>query len=451
MAVEPDGYVVYGSVPWDTPWLTEQNLAAALAEHRPVLYVEPPITPLTPFRYGLGRDSPRLARALARRGLRRSGRTTLFRPLTLPPRSHPRARALARPLLRRQLARAVADAGLRRPVAVWGHANMPLHGAAGELLSVALVKDWIEAGGELVGQEAGEIAASRRALWDRADLICATSTELVRTLERLGHPARLLRHGFHADLADAYDDDPPPEYRDLPRPLLGYAGRIDGRLDFDALGAVADRFRGGSVVLVGPVSPRAPQEEVARLAQRPNVHLLGVRTRERLPAYLAALDCSLLPYRPGEWSRHGSPLKLWDYLYAGPPIVGAGYLALREYPPPLVRFVAEADAFAAAVDAALRADRGRDERRAFALANSWADRARELERLVAEALARVDAGRARSSDVEHGVDRDQQREQRGRGAARRGVAAAGAAPAPAPAGGAGRGVRRPHRAGHRAG
>ena len=50
-----------------------------------------------------------------------------------------------------------------------------------------------------------------------------------------------------------------------------------------------------------------------------------------LPAYVRYLDCALLPYVDSEWTRYQSPLKLWEYLYSGAPIVGMGSAELQRY------------------------------------------------------------------------------------------------------------------------
>lgn len=379
----PSDYVIYGTSRWDAPWLTEQNLASALARRHRVLYVEPPLTPLAPLRYGLRPDSRSQARLLLRRRARRVENLHVFQPLVLPPRSQPTARRWSAPLLRSQVARVVSGLGFERCVTVAGHAAPGVLGTSADELSVYLVKDWIEDGADLLGRDPGRIIEERDGMLARADLVCAISTELQRALRERGIPACLLRHGFHAELAPAYDRSVcPDEYR-LPRPILGYTGRIDARLDFEILEAVAHRFSHGSLVLLGPVSPRLPLAELAGLQARPNVHFLGSRGREEVPGYVKHLDCCLLPYREREWLRYGSPLKLWDYLYAGPPLVGAGCLALRDYPPPLTTFVRGAEGFVEAVERALaEPDEGREERRAYALANSWEARAGELDALV---------------------------------------------------------------------
>lgn len=385
VALEPTPYVVYGTSRWEEPWLTEQNLAHALARRHPVLYVEPPLTPLTPLRYGLHRSAVAQAVALARRGPRVRGRLHVLAPVVLPPRSHLTARVLSAPLLRWQVGRCVRQLGMVRPVAVTAQWAPGMAGAAEESQLVCLVKDWIEAGAELLGRDRRHVARERDALLAAADVVCATSRQLQRTLRHRGVEATLLRHGFHAELAASYDHaERPPEYQGLPQPLLGYTGRIDERLNFEALEALARRFPHGSLILIGPVSPRLRRHRLDRLRSRPNVHLLGARPRTSLPDYLVHLDCCLLPYRDGEWLHHGSPLKLWDYLYAGPPVVGSGCPALREFPPPLVEFATDPQALCDAVERVLHDDEatGAARRRELALTNTWEERAAELHRLV---------------------------------------------------------------------
>jgi teichuronic acid biosynthesis glycosyltransferase TuaH len=381
--------VVFGTALWDAPWLTEQNLAAALARRHAVLYLEPEITPLTPFRYGLRDDTAAELARLASRSVRWSGGVGIARPVVLPPREHPVARRLSTGSLRRQLRRAARRTGLGAPVAVTTRYLPETFGAAGEALRVHLVKDWVTAGGALMGRNGRRLLADELAACRAADLVCVTSRQLRATLSEHGIDSVHLPHGFHSDLAPSYDGAPlPPEYHGLPAPRIGYAGRLDGRIDYDLLAQLADRMPHVSIVLIGPVSPRLDPAPLERLRSRPNVHMLGPRARAELPGYLRHLDCALVPWRASEWSRHASPLKLWDYLYAGPPVVGTGGPALAEYPSHLVRYASEPDDFVPAVAAALAggAD-GRAERGAFALANSWDARAAQLDELVDATIA----------------------------------------------------------------
>jgi teichuronic acid biosynthesis glycosyltransferase TuaH len=382
-----DDYVVFGTVPWDTPWLTEQNLAHALARRRRVLYVEPPITPLTPIRYGVGARTIVEARRVLASGLREADGVHVLQPVTAPPLEHPRVRAAAAPLVRAQVRRAAARLGMRQPVLLAARSATAYLGAVGERLSVYVVKDLVEAGASLIGKDGSQVWAEQRRMLARVDLVCAVTRRLQETLAERGVRAELLPHGFHAELAPLYDGAPlPPEYASLPRPLLGYTGRIDGRLDFAALARLADRHHDGSVVLVGPVSPRLATAELEVAASRPNVHLLGARDREDLPAYVRHLDCCLMPYRSDPWLLHASPLKLWDYLYAGPPVAGSGCAALLDHP--LVEYTPTPEELPAVVEAALASDpAARELRRAYALRNTWEHRALELEALLDARMA----------------------------------------------------------------
>jgi glycosyltransferase involved in cell wall biosynthesis len=140
--------------------------------------------------------------------------------------------------------------------------------------------------------------------------------------------------------------------------------------------------------MVGALGPRLDPAALEALRARPNVHFIGPVARDEVPSHLLALDCLLMPYLEDEWARHGSPLKFWEYLYAGVPIAASGYTALLDYPPPLVHFASPPERLAEAVSAALAAGTAdRQERRSFALANTWDDRAAEFESLAERALA----------------------------------------------------------------
>jgi teichuronic acid biosynthesis glycosyltransferase TuaH len=390
-------YVVYAPTRWSTPWQPAQNLAHALAARHAVLYVDPVMSPITPFRYGLHRESWRGVRAVLERGLRADERLRVFTPVALPPVSHPRARALSGPLVRTQLRRAVARAALDPPVVLSWWPLGDVAGAAAEALRVAFVMDHPAAGALLLGRDPDELEREAQTSCASADLLCTTSSAMQQFLSERGWEPELIRFGFPRDLAGAYDSAPEPvEYGTLPRPLLGYTGGIDDRLDFRLVVELADRFREGSIAFVGAVSPRLPAQARAALESRPNIHLLGPRPRQQLPAYVRHLDVALMPYRDCLFTRYQSPMKVWEYLYAGPPIVGAGSPDLCQFAPALVSYAHDPGAFGPLVEAALTApSAGRDARRRYALANTWDHRAEQLESLIEARLGQPASARTR--------------------------------------------------------
>jgi glycosyltransferase involved in cell wall biosynthesis len=361
--------VVFGSVPFAAPWLTEHNLAWALQRRMPIDWVDPPQSPLTPVRDLLA-GRPR-------------GSTTALRvrrPVMLPPISHTAAQRLSRPIVAAQL-RGVSG----RALAVFARGPASMVDAARAGRSVFLVKDWTPAGAGLLGRSESDLEEEILTMCRRVHAVCAVTESLRDRLRERGVDSRLLRHGFAAEMAPAFDDaEPPPALAALPRPLLGYVGRIDDRLDWQALRSVAERHRDATLALIGPLSARLPRAPLAAMERLPNVKFVGAVDRAALPAHLAALDCCLLPYRRGVWGDHGSPLKLWEYLYAGAPIVGSGYEVLREYGE-FVAYVEPGD-LPAAVERALDTPdpAGVARRRRFALENTWDHRAAELVSLISQ-------------------------------------------------------------------
>ncbi|OJW15852.1 MAG: hypothetical protein BGO49_09650 [Planctomycetales bacterium 71-10] len=127
----------------------------------------------------------------------------------------------------------------------------------------------------------------------------------------------------------------PADVTNLPRPLLGYVGSLEDRLDWPLLGAVADAFPGGSVVAIGrPPDPGAEpwRAECREVLGRPNVHVLGWRRQDELPSYYQTFDVNLIPYLVDHpFNRACSPTKIMDGMGATRPIVATAVPECRLY------------------------------------------------------------------------------------------------------------------------
>lgn len=106
-----------------------------------------------------------------------------------------------------------------------------------------------------------------------------------------------------------------PAIASLPKPVFGYFGAIDERVDFDLLAHVAGAFPAATVALVGPVVGDAPAGLPA------NVRLMGPRPYADLPAALKGFDVALLPFRDTPLTAYVSPTKTPEYLAGGKPVV----------------------------------------------------------------------------------------------------------------------------------
>lgn len=109
----------------------------------------------------------------------------------------------------------------------------------------------------------------------------------------------------------------PADQADIAHPRLGFFGVIDERFDIELVRELATQRPDWNIVLIGPVVKIDPQT-LPRLA---NIHYLGARQYEELPAYLAGWDVALMPFALNESTRFISPTKTPEYLAGGCPVV----------------------------------------------------------------------------------------------------------------------------------
>jgi UDP-galactopyranose mutase len=146
---------------------------------------------------------------------------------------------------------------------------------------------------------------------------------------------------------------------------------IDERFDLDLLDGVAQARPDWQLVMIGPVVKIDPES----LPRRANIHYLGMKTYQELPAYLAGWDVALLLFARNDSTRFISPTKTPEYLAAGKPVVST---SIRDVVRPygqmgLVRIADTVAEFTAAVEAALKEDSAArtSEVDAFLSQNSW--------------------------------------------------------------------------------
>ena len=167
-----------------------------------------------------------------------------------------------------------------------------------------------------------------------------------------------------------------PEVAQLPHPVLVFVGNINEKIDTALLAHVAKSRPDWSLLLIGAVADWAV--DVSALQSLPNAHFLGKRSFSELPAYLRAADICLLPYVSGEATRYRSPLKLYEYLATGLPIVSTPHPEVDEFHE--IISIAEPVNFVEAVGQSLQleSDERRQRRLAVAEQHSWAIRLTQM-------------------------------------------------------------------------
>ena len=182
-------------------------------------------------------------------------------------------------------------------------------------------------------------------------------------------------------------DEEPADQMEIPRPRLGFFGVIDERLDIELLDEVARLRPEWQLVMIGPVV----KIDEASLPRRANIHYLGMKSYEELPAYLSGWDVALLPFARNESTRFISPTKTPEYLAAGRPVVST---SIRDVVRPygqegLVHIADTAEDFVKACEAAMREDAAERQARvdSFLAQSSWDSTWASMRELINAAAA----------------------------------------------------------------
>jgi len=225
-----------------------------------------------------------------------------------------------------------------------------------------------------------------KTLLTMADLVMTASRPLQQLKASQGFDSHWLPNAVDWDLFKAAGNGHLAMAGDLspiPSPRLGFIGHMNERIDFELLDQLAERRPLYSIVLVGSlgrVTQASNAAALQRLQKRSNVFLLGPRPYDQLPNYLQGFDLCLVPYADTPFNRCCSPLKLYEYLASGKPVVS---VAIPEIEPfnDVVTLVRDRSRFPAAVDAELRRtpdEARKQERLRRAEQNTWDTRARTM-------------------------------------------------------------------------
>jgi UDP-galactopyranose mutase len=236
-----------------------------------------------------------------------------------------------------------------------------------------------------------QLRERERQLLGRADVVFTGGPSLYRA-KRGRHPnVHLFPSSVEAEhFRQALNGLPEPQdHVHLPRPRLGYFGVIDERIDRPLLAHLAASHPEWHVIMIGPVVKIDP----AALPQAPNLHYLGPRPYEALPAYLAGWDVCLLPFARNAATRFISPTKTLEYMAAERPIVSTPITDVQEPYGDIVYLGDTPEAFVEACEHALtssqeeRVRRG-EKMRAVLKNTSWDVTAAAMQRLIEEARER---------------------------------------------------------------
>ncbi len=213
---------------------------------------------------------------------------------------------------------------------------------------------------------------------DQADLVVVTSDDLRERIASQARNIAVVRNGCDYGFFSA---TPAKIYRQPQgRPVIGYFGAIAEWFDPELVRTVARAHPEAEVLLIGSDTSGT----AALLAGEPNVRLVGEVPYADLPYWLHGFDVCLLPFQVVPLTLATNPVKVYEYLAAGKPVVAVDLPEMAQFGD-LVRTARDADAFSMAVSAALADRSGSEARQAFAAGQTWRHRAEAFDQAVVEA------------------------------------------------------------------
>ena len=371
------GIVAFSHLRWNFVWQRPQQFLSRFANEHPVLFIEEPVYDGEPD------QDPHLELAEAQPGvtvavphLRKTDRWE---------ESHKTIKELAE----RAVAALNGEGEFDEPIH-WYYSPMMVEWSLGQLPARAIVYDCMDELSQFKVAPEGLLGNERR-LIESADVVFTGGYELFQRKSRQHDNAHFFGCGVEYDhFAKAQDKSGriPDDVKDLKKPIIGWFGVIDERVDYDLLRKAAELRPDYSFVLVGPVVKVDP----ASLPQAPNLHWLGGRDYKELPDYCRAFDVCMMCFAINEATEFINPTKALEYLATGKPVISTPVKdVVRQYSD-LVEIARTPEEFVVALDRLVqhpdleRIQKGIDKAREC----SWESTVAQMRELIHQAVDRKD-------------------------------------------------------------
>src|SRR3954463_5859844 len=376
--------IVHSHLRWDFVWQRPQQILSRFAAHVPVLFIEEPI-----FLDDL--STPRLDISVPFANIFRavpyvSGESRD---------EHDAATAIVRSLAQDAIARDAKLKGRFLNPIQWFYSPVTAPSMLGAFNEIAVVYDCMD---ELAQFRFAhpDLPRRERLLLANADIVFTGGRKLYDAKRRYHRNVHFFGCGVdvgHFGKARLEETAVPADIADLPKPVFGYFGVIDERIDYELIERLAAHNPAASVVMLGPVVKVDP----AGLPQGHNIHWLGKRDYEALPAYVKGFDVCLMPFALNEATEFINPTKTLEYMAARKPIVSTAVADVVRNFTPVVRVAKSASEF---VSLAARVSRNPDlvllaEGVKKAQSASWESIVSQMRRLITNAI-----GEARPETLE---------------------------------------------------
>ena len=201
---------------------------------------------------------------------------------------------------------------------------------------VLSVFDWAEEWGEYFiefsERKREKIKAFEERIIKNVDIVFVVSQKLLEKAQKSNKNSYRLLDGTVYDIFQKNPEHVPEDIKYIKKPILGYLGTINERVDIDLLEFTGKNLANTSLVLIGDIHYR--RIDVSRFKRcndkHNNIYFLGGKSYEELGNYTRFFDVCIVPYKP-ELSTFIFPTKIFDYLATGAPIVSTNVMEIERF------------------------------------------------------------------------------------------------------------------------
>ena len=251
----------------------------------------------------------------------------------------------------------------------------------------SLVYDCVDRHSAYKGHITPEVVdGMERDLAKPADQVFATAVGLAETLEKINPTTKMIPNGAAYEIFSRVQTEKdtlrgPEDMKDLKHPVYGFVGMLQECIDYALIEKLAKERPDATIFLIGRTLPGV---DLSHLKQYKNIVFHGLVPQPELPAYLSQMDVCLNVFRAGALSKDVSPLKFYEYLATGKPVVSTREPLQVEDFKDVVYIAHNEDEFLALCDEAARENDPEKtaKRLAYGEQCSWTERVRQMEEVL---------------------------------------------------------------------
>jgi hypothetical protein len=165
-----------------------------------------------------------------------------------------------------------------------------------------------------------DVVKKEKVILDNSDIVFVTSRRLFESRSKLHSYVFNIGNGVDTDffINILKNSSEPTDLKGIPHPRILYVGNLGSWLDEKMIIHSVDKLPEMQFIFLGPVSNN---ELAKKLKMRKNVYFLGVREYKEVPLYIKWCDVCIAPFKLNKFTVNVNPLKVYEYLYIGKPVV----------------------------------------------------------------------------------------------------------------------------------